>query len=151
MPRRSGCVAERGHETPEHERATQVLTLSRAVVAAEAASSKTDEPTVVVDVGDLLAITDYFVITSGRNDRQVRAIADEVEKRVKEDGGGSPLRVEGRDDLHWVLMDYGDFVVHVFSEEARAYYQLERLWGDAPRVEWLSGAAARRERSATRV
>lgn len=127
------------------------MTLSHAVAAAEAASSKTDEPTVVIDVGDLLAITDYFVITSGRNDRQVRAIADEVEKRVKEDGGASPLRIEGRDDLHWVLIDYGDFVVHVFSEETRSYYALERLWGDAPRVEWLSGHAARREPSASRV
>lgn len=90
----------------------------------------------VIEVGDLLAITDYFVITSGANDRQVRAIAEEVERRVKAAGGGRPLRVEGREDFRWVLMDYGVYVVHVFSDEARAYYDLERLWGDAPRVSW---------------
>ncbi len=84
----------------------------------------------------MLAITDLFVITTGANPRQVRTIADEVERRVKEDGGPSPLRIEGLDELTWVLMDYGTFVVHVFSEETRGFYQLERLWKDVPRLEW---------------
>ncbi|MGH9295981.1 MAG: ribosome silencing factor, partial [Acidimicrobiales bacterium] len=70
------------------------------------------------------------------NERHVRAIAEEVERRVKSEGGGSPRCVEGRDDARWILMDYGDYVVHVFGEEARAYYDLERLWGDAPRLAW---------------
>ena len=89
-----------------------------------------------------LGVTDAFVVTSGRNSRQVRTIVDEVERQVKIDCGYSPLRVEGRDDFGWVLMDYGDFVVHVFLDERRSYYDLERLWGDAPRVDWESGHSA---------
>jgi ribosome-associated protein len=84
-------------------------------------------------MGDLLGVTDAFVITSGANGRQVRAIVDEVEHQVKESAGRSPRATEGRHDLTWVLMDYGDFLVHVFQDEARAYYDLERLWGNAPR------------------
>ena len=105
------------------------------LVAAGAASSKTDDPTVVLDVGDLLGITDHFVITSGTNVRQVRTIAEEVELRVKEQAGDAPRYVEGLDDARWVLLDYGQFVVHVFLDEARHYYNLERLWSDAPRVD----------------
>lgn len=113
------------------------------VLAVEAAASKTSQPTVVIDVGDLLSITDYFVIASGSNDRQVRAIVEEVERRLKHGGPGrSPRTVEGLDDARWVLMDYGDFVVHVFVEEARQYYDLERLWYDAPRLDLRVGAGA---------
>ncbi len=114
-------------------------------VAADAASSKTADPTVVLDVGDLLGITDHFVITSGSNVRQVRTIAEEIEQRVKEQGGGPPRYVEGLDDARWVLLDYGEFVVHVFLDEARRYYDLERLWADAPRVDQSGpGGASRR-------
>ncbi len=105
-------------------------------VAARAASSKKADDPVVLDVGAVLAITDYFVIVSGSNTRQVRTIADAVEEEVKRDGGPSPIRVEGLDDLKWVLLDYGDFVVHVFLDETRKYYELERLWSDVPRVAW---------------
>jgi ribosome-associated protein len=87
-------------------------------------------------VGDVLAICDYFVIVSGRNARQVRTITEEIERAIGEAGGPKPLRLEGRDDLRWVLMDYGDFVVHVFLQEARDYYELERLWSDVPRLPW---------------
>lgn len=111
------------------------MSLDRVLIAAGAASSKTDEPTVVLDVGDLLGITDHFVITSGSNVRQVRTIAEEVEMRVKAQGGGSPRYVEGLQDASWVLLDYGQFVVHVFLDETRRFYDLERLWSDAPRVE----------------
>jgi ribosome-associated protein len=107
-----------------------------AATAARAAASKTEMPTVVLDVGDLLGITDAFVITSGTNVRQVRTIAEEVEERVAEAGGGKPRRIEGRDDLQWVLLDYGYFVVHVFLDEVRRVYDLERLWSDAPVLEW---------------
>lgn len=89
----------------------------------------------VIEVGDLIAITDYFVISSGSNDRQVRAIAEEVERQVK-GRGVSPRAIEGLDDARWVLMDFGDFVVHVFNDEARSFYNLERLWSDAPRLDW---------------
>ena len=107
-----------------------------AKVAARAASSKKADDPVVLDVGAVLAITDYFVIVSGTNTRQVRTIADAVEEGVKRDGGPSPIRVEGLDDLKWVLLDYGDFVVHVFLDETRKYYELERLWSDVPRLAW---------------
>ena len=90
----------------------------------------------VLEVGRVLAITDAFVITSGTNPRMVRTIAEEVEAKVKAFGGRSPLSVEGLDDARWVLMDYGDFVVHVFLDEARDFYQFDRLWGDGERWEW---------------
>ncbi len=104
--------------------------------AARAAAAKGGEDTVIIEVGLVLAITDAFVITSGRNTRQVKTIADEVEARLKVDGEIKPLRVEGLGDGQWVLIDYGDLVVHVFLDETRAYYDLERLWSDAPRVTW---------------
>ena len=104
-------------------------------LAVEAAAAKTSDPTIVIEVGDLLAITEYFVIASGSNERQVRAVAEEIERRIKQDPRGrGPKTIEGLDDAHWVLMDYGDFVVHVFLEETRRFYDLERLWGDAPRL-----------------
>lgn len=114
-----------------------------AVTAARAAADKKGLSTVVLDVGPLLAITDTFVITSGTNDRQVRTIAEEVEARVKQAGMGPPLRVEGLDDARWVLLDYGDVVIHVFLEEARQYYDLERLWSYADRIEWEDRRALR--------
>lgn len=107
-----------------------------AVVAARAADAKKGEAIVILDVGPLLGITDRFVITSGTNDRQVRTITEEIELQVRRSDDRGPLRVEGLDDARWVLMDYGDVVVHVFNEEARQYYNLERLWSDARRVDW---------------
>ena len=109
--------------------------------AAQAASAKGGEETVIIEVGAVLAITDAFVITSGRNGRQVKTIAEEVEARLKADGGISPLRVEGLGDSQWVLLDYGDLVVHVFLDETREFYDLERLWSDAPRLAWEDEAA----------
>jgi ribosome-associated protein len=110
-------------------------------VAARAASAKGGDDTLIVEVGAVLAITDAFVITSGRNGRQGKTIAEEVEARLKVDGGIAPLRVEGLGDSQWVLLDYGDLVVHVFLDETRRYYDLERLWSDAPRVAWADQAA----------
>jgi ribosome-associated protein len=104
-----------------------------ALVAARAADAKLGQDTVVLAMGDLLGVTDAFVVTSGANTRQVRTIVEEVERQVKQSEGRSPRATEGLRDLTWVLMDYGDFLVHVFQDEARAYYDLERLWGNAPR------------------
>ena len=104
-------------------------------IAAHAAADKKAAETVILDVGAVLAITDAFVITSGANDRQVRTIVEEIERQLKEAGGPAPLRIEGLREAQWVLVDYGDFVVHVFLEEVRAFYDLERLWSDAPRVD----------------
>ena len=107
-------------------------------VAARAADSKSGEDTVILAVGEMLGITDAFVITSGQNTRQVRTIADEVELQVKEAGGSAPLQVEGLDDARWILMDYGDYLVHVFLDEAREFYDLEHLWAAAPRIPWMA-------------
>ena len=81
-----------------------------------------------------MGITDWFVVTSGANPRQVRAIVDEVEEQLFREGGPKPVTVEGRESLSWVLMDFGPFVVHVFDNETREYYDLERLWKDVPRL-----------------
>jgi ribosome-associated protein len=108
-------------------------------VAARAAWAKGGEDSIILSVGSILAITDAFVITSGSNARQVRTITEEVEERVKQAGGPAPLRIEGLDDARWVLMDFGDFVVHVMLDEAREFYQLERLWADAESWPWQDG------------
>lgn len=111
-----------------------------AVVAARSADAKLGDRTVVLDMAGLLGITDAFVVTSATNGRQVKSIVEAVEASVKAELGIAPLRVEGLGDLQWVLMDYGDAVVHVFLEETRQLYDLERLWGDAPRVKWRQAA-----------
>lgn len=108
----------------------------RCRIAARACSAKGGEDTVILSVGETLSITDAFVISSGKNPRQIRTIADEVKEKIKARGGAGPARVEGLDDASWVLMDYGDFVVHVLLEETREFYQLDRLWSDADRWEW---------------
>lgn len=116
----------------------------RAITAARAAADKLGEDTLVLDVGDIIGIAEAFVITSGTNTRQVRTIADEVELVVKEQHGIAPLRVEGLDAAQWVLLDYGDLVVHVFLDETRDYYALERLWADAPQITWEPSTSAAR-------
>jgi ribosome-associated protein len=115
---------------------------ARAVIAARAAADKKAEDILVLDVGDIIAITDVFVITSGSNTRQVRTICDEVEAALKREAGVSPRAVEGLDDASWVLLDYADLVVHVFLSETREYYALERLWTDAPQIAWEPSSAA---------
>lgn len=92
-------------------------------------------------MGEVLSIVEYFVITSAPNGPQVRAIAEEIEEQAKLAGSGSPIRIEGLGDATWVLVDYGDVVVHVFLDETRAYYDLERLWGDVPRLDWETVAS----------
>lgn len=109
-----------------------------AAVAAVAADAKLGSGTLVLDVGDTISVTEHFVITNGNNSRQVKAIADDVEHQVKLVGGPDPIRREGLETLDWVLMDYGEFVVHIFSPEARGFYQLERLWKDCDQLDWRS-------------
>ncbi len=103
--------------------------------AAAAASSKKAAGIVILDVSDLLLITDHFLITSGNTERQVKTIAEEVERRLSQDHHLKPFRREGEREARWILLDYVDFVVHVFHSEDRDYYDLERLWSDAPRIE----------------
>jgi ribosome-associated protein len=88
---------------------------------------------VVLEMTELLGVVDYFVITAGRMDRQVRTIAEEVERVAKLRCGRGPTRIEGLSDARWVLLDFGDVVVHVFDEDTRTYYDLEHLWSVAPR------------------
>jgi len=123
-------------DSAKSEGATLDTIRSWVTTAARAASAKKAEHTVVLDVSGVLSITDAFVITSGNNRRQVLTIAEEVEAQVKAVGGPSPIRVEGLSDAQWVLLDYGDFVVHVFLDEVRRYYDLERLWADSPALDW---------------
>ena len=104
--------------------------------AARSADSKTDEETVVLDVGDVLSITGWFVITGASNTRQVKAMAAFIEEEIAEAGGPKPIRIEGLDSMQWVLLDYGDFIVHVLLKETRDFYDIERLWRDVPVIEW---------------
>ena len=96
----------------------------------------------ILDVGDLLGITDAFVLATGTNTRQVRTIVEEIELQLREGGGRRPRAAEGRDDASWVLLDYGDMVVHVFLPETREFYGLERLWADAAKIPWEDAAAS---------
>jgi ribosome-associated protein len=102
--------------------------------AAEAASDKLATDVVAFDVSDQLVITDAFLLCSAANDRQVKAVVDEIEDRLRE-LGAKPVRREGERDGRWVLLDYADIVVHVQHTEERAFYALERLWRDCPLIE----------------
>jgi len=113
-----------------------------AVTAARAASSKQGEAIVVLDVSEVITITDYFVIVSAGSERQVKTISEEVIRAEKE-RGVRPVRQEGEAGTRWLLIDFVDFVVHVFHEEERDFYRLENLWRDAPVVEWEEGAEVR--------
>jgi ribosome-associated protein len=108
-------------------------------LAARAAASKQGEAIVILDVRDLITITDYFVIASGASDRQVDTIADEVVRELKKNET-RPVRTEGDPATRWVLLDFVDFVVHVFHRDEREYYRLENLWRDAPVVDWQEDA-----------
>ncbi|MBT8202594.1 MAG: ribosome silencing factor [Acidimicrobiia bacterium] len=112
--------------------AAETEALARA--AAIALDDKKAQDVVVLDVHELLVITDIFVIASGGSRRQVQALIDAVEDSLR-GIDRKPLRREGEEDAQWVLLDYGDVVVHVFDHPTRAYYDLERLWGDAPRLD----------------
>lgn len=108
--------------------------MERARLAALAAEDKKAREILVLEIKDLTQIADYFVVCSGQSTLQVRAIADAVIDRME--GTGHPLRhMEGYDGGRWVLLDYGDVVIHVFLAEERDYYGMERLWHDAPRLE----------------
>lgn len=112
--------------------ATEVLD-DRIMTALRAASEKKAIDTVVLDLREIASFTDFFVIVSGSNERQVQAISDAVSETLKKNGSAA-ARVEGYKTAEWILLDYGDFVVHVFDEKARKFYDLERLWRESKRV-----------------
>ncbi len=106
----------------------------RVLAALHAASEKKALEPVILDLREIASFTDYFVIVSGANERQVQAISDEVYESLKK-AGHAAARVEGYKTAEWILLDYGDFVVHVFEQKARKFYDLERLWRESKRVE----------------
>jgi ribosome-associated protein len=105
-------------------------------VAADAIFEKKGTDIVLLDVEKAFFLSDVFVIATGSSRTNVQALADHVEERIKETHNVKPLRVEGRTEGEWVLVDYGDIIVHLFQSAAREYYSLERLWGDAERIRW---------------
>jgi ribosome-associated protein len=112
-----------------------VESIGLARLAADALDGKKALDIALLDVGDLLQITEVFVIGTGTSRRHVVMLGEEVAEKLREHGR-KPLRVEGGEEGEWVLLDFGDFVVHVFQELPRGFYDLERLWGDAPRIPW---------------
>jgi ribosome-associated protein len=106
---------------------------NKALEAARASLDKKAKDTIVLELKNLTVIADYFVICSGESTTQVKAIAEHIEETFKK-YGIKPLSIEGKGYAHWVLMDYGDVIVHVFEDETRAYYELEKFWLDAPRI-----------------
>ena len=107
--------------------------IALAIAAAEAASEKLADDILAIDVSGQLVITDVFVLCSAQNDRQVKAVVDGVEERLLK-LGAKPLRREGERENRWVLLDYGDIVVHVQLAEERIHYAIERLWKDCPSI-----------------
>jgi ribosome-associated protein len=112
------------------ERSTEV-----ALIAARAMDDKKGEDIVILDVSGLLVVTDVFLLATGTSTRHVRSLMDDAEFALRE-VDRRPIRREGAEYGEWVLLDYGDVVIHVFEKETRGYYDLERLWADAPRIEF---------------
>ncbi|MBW3662643.1 MAG: ribosome silencing factor [Actinobacteria bacterium] len=110
-----------------------------AVAACAAADDKKASDILVLEVADILNVVDLFVVASAATDRQLRAVADEVERKLREDHDRRPLRREGEPASGWMLLDYGDIVCHLFEDERRDYYALERLWSDVPRRDPVTG------------
>jgi len=105
-------------------------------MAADAIFAKKGTDIVLLDVEESFLLSDIFVIATGSSRPHVQALADHVEEKLKEHADIKPLRVEGRSEAEWVLIDYGDIIVHLFQGAPREYYSLERLWGDSERVRW---------------
>jgi len=112
--------------------------LAVATAAARAADEKQGRNILVLEVGKILGIADLFVVLDAPNRRLVRTLVDEIEQAIRRATGRSPRRVEGLREQQWVLLDYGDVVVHVFLDEIRRFYEIERLYRDAPMVDWAS-------------
>ena len=128
----------------QHETATVVVSETRTPfaeldenvrLAIDCANDKKAVNTVVLDLREIASFTEFFVITGGTNQRQVQAIADEIQEQLKKQLASRPIRIEGYNTAEWILLDYGDFIAHVFDQKSREFYDLERLWRDARKVE----------------
>ena len=128
--------AVEGVSPPQPSRETPDASMVLACIAAQAADDKQGSDIIVLNVGDVLAIAELFVITSASNLPQVRTIANEVSSRIREHLGISPLHSEGLGEQQWILLDYGDVVVHIFAEPTRQFYEIERLYADVPVIDW---------------
>jgi ribosome-associated protein len=104
-------------------------------LALHSASEKKAVNLTALDLREIASFTEFFVIASGTNQRQVQAIADEITEQLKKQLNARPIRIEGYNTAEWVLIDFGDFIVHIFEQKAREFYDLERLWRDARKVE----------------
>lgn len=129
-----------GVRTPREARIDRFREL--ALVCARAANEKKAEDILVLDIGRILPIADYFVIASGKSRKQVQAIADEITQKMKA-AGARRIGMEGYEEGSWICVDYGDVIVHLFHEDVRSFYELETLWADAPRVDWAHAEAAK--------
>jgi ribosome-associated protein len=118
------------------ERSDDVSAVDLARLIAGIADAEHGSDVLVLEVGDVLGVTEYFVIVSASNRRLVRTLVDEIEMQTREMAGRSPLRSEGVREQQWVLVDYGDVVVHVFLAEVREFYEIERLYTDVPKIDW---------------
>ncbi|MBL8897381.1 MAG: ribosome silencing factor [Planctomycetes bacterium] len=127
--KKSTAAANAAGQTDKQE----ALELAKA--CAQVAHEKLGEEISILDVSEILRIADYFVVLSGRNERHVRSIVAELDMKMKA-RGVRKARIEGAEDGRWGLLDFGDVIVHILEQEARTYYGLERLWADAPKVEW---------------
>lgn len=117
-------------------KSSKVDAQSVAFIAARVADDKQGSNIIVLNVGDVLAITEMFVIVSASNSRQLRTIANEITAKIREETDRPLLRSEGMAEQQWVLLDYGDVVVHIFSEDIREFYEIERLYQDVPSLDW---------------
>lgn len=111
-------------------------------MAADAIFAKKGTDIALLDVEDLFSLSDVFVVATGSSRPHVQSLAEAVVERLGEDAGVKPLRTEGKNEGEWVLLDFGDVLVHVFSASAREFYGLERLWADSDRVDWTEPVAA---------
>jgi len=118
--------------------------------AVRAAEDKQAADIRVLDLREITSFADHFVICTGGNSRQIQSIADEIEQRMKKLGERA-ISIEGYENAEWVLLDYGDYLIHVFSEKARVYYDLERLWRDAKVAEWKPSAPERQASKSDRL
>jgi ribosome-associated protein len=119
---------------------TSALELARVIAAI--ADAEHGSNVLVLEVGDVLGVTEYFVIVSASNRRLVHTLVEEIEVQTRGQIGRSPLRSEGVRENQWVLVDYGDVVVHVFLAEVREFYEIERLYTDVPKIDWSDAATA---------
>src|SRR5215213_1394176 len=127
--------------TPAGTRVIDESAHELAVTIAQIADAEHGSNIMVLQVGEVLGVTEYFVIVSASNRRLVRNLVDEIEAQARDLSGRSPLRSEGVREQQWVLIDYGDVVVHVFLAEVRDFYEIERLYTDVPTVTWSDAAS----------